>query len=355
MPEEAMSQEAIDRLLNEMKSGKAPLEAVQSKSDSEFGAAARAQKTAQRTLENEHSHIVPSGSKKIRDYDFRRPNRISKEHMRGLRMIHENFARDIPRAWGSMLRAGGQVKITSMEQTIYEEFRNHLSPHCLLGVVSLPPLEGEIAFYMELETAFILIDRLLGGPGSELKRTREFTTLELNLLNKVIAALLPFFLEAGLPVISLEPQIDRILSNVEFLQLTALNESVLVTIFQARYLNTDMDISLCIPYTMIAPILTRVNLNENQQGHVGSDELDKQRMRKIVNHVPFEIAARLGSAPVPIAELTKLKVNDIIRLDIHVDGAAEILVNGKAHFAAKPGLYNGSLSMQISDILKNMD
>ncbi|HKD76566.1 MAG TPA: FliM/FliN family flagellar motor switch protein [Ktedonobacterales bacterium] len=351
MSEDTLSQEAIDRLLHEMAEGK-PLTIEENQS-----AVAVIESPSKRPHRVSRSSTMttrdPVTHKRIRDYDFRRPNRISKEHMRGLRLIHETFCREIPRVWGPLLRAGGQVKIISMEQTIYEEYRNHLSPHCMICTATLLPLEGEIAFHMELEPAFIIIDRLLGGAGSGIKRTRELTTLELNLMQRVIRALLPTWREAWLPTIHLEPEVGRALGSTEFLQLTASNESVLVTTFQARFLNTDIEMTICIPYAVIAPILTRVVSSENLPGHITGDETDQRRMVGQMHEVPVDVTARLGSAPIPIADLSQLAVGDVIRLDVPIDGKAVIHIGERPHFMARPGLSNGNLAVQITEVVRH--
>ena len=352
MPQDALSQEDIDRLLHEMASGN-----TDALADAEPEPPQIVQRST-KTLRpgSTSSKVRETANRRIRDYDFRRPNRISKEYMRGLRLIHESFAREAPRVVGPMLRAGGQMKIISMEQTIYEEFRNHLSPHCFVCTVTMPPLEGEIAFHVDLEPAFMIIDRMLGGIGSGIKQARELTMLELNMLQRVIAGLLPIWRDAWLPIIHLEPAIARTLSSVEFLQLTAANESVLVTTFQARFLSTDLEVTACIPYVMIAPILTRVAVSEHLHGARGNDEADRQRLIQRMRDVPLSITARLGAAPVPISELSQLTIGDVIRLDVPVEGGTALLhISEHPYFVARPGLVDGSLAVQVTDVLRRRE
>ena len=352
MPQDALSQEDIDRMLREMASGNT--DALADAEPAPPTAVQRSSKTSHGGGSGKGYDV--SASRRIRDYDFRRPNRISKEYMRGLRLIHETFAREAPRVMGPMLRAGGQMKILTMEQTIYEEFRNHLSPHCFVCTVTMPPLEGEIAFYIDLEPAFVIIDRMLGGIGSGIKQSRELTMLELNMLQRVIAALLPIWREAWLPIIHLEPTIARTLSSVEFLQLTAANESVLVTTFQARFLSADLEVTTCIPYALIAPILTRVVVSKHLHGNSGNDEGDRQRLMNRMRDVSLNVTARLGAAPVPISELAQLTVGDVIRLDVPIEGGAAMLhISDHPYFVARPGLVNGNLAVQVTDILHRRD
>jgi len=223
----------------------------------------------------------------------------------------------------------------------------------MICTATIPPLEGEIAFHMELEPAFIIIDRLLGGSGTGIKRTRELTTLELNLMQRVIRTLLPTWREAWLPTIHLEPEIGRALGSTEFLQLTSSNESVLVTTFQARFLNTDIEMTICIPYAVIAPILTRVVSSENLPGHFSGDETDHRRIKEQMHDVTVDVAARLGSAPIPIAELSQLAVGDVIRLDVPIDGQAVIHIGDRPHFMARPGLSNGGMAVQITEVIRH--
>jgi flagellar motor switch protein FliM len=360
MPEEILSQEAIDRLLRELADGKpAPPSSAPSKEDTgQSKSSQRMLNTTRRVSPTSTSSNIitatkreSNGPRRIRNYDFRRPNRISKEHMRALRLIHEIFSRDIPRIWGPMLRAGGQVKIMSMEQTIYEEFRNHLAPRCLICTATMNPLEGEIAFHIELDPAYVIIDRLLGGPGTGLKRGREFTTLELNVLQRVISSLMNPWREAWMHVIHLEPTISRVLSNTEFLQLTAMNESVLVTTFQARFLNTDIEMTVCIPYAVIAPIMARIVTPEGSAQATGGDQVDHEHILHHMRYMPLPVTARLGAAAIPVSTLSKLEVGDVIRLGVPKDGNVVIRVGERPHFIARPGLSNGGLAVQIMNII----
>ena len=356
MPQDALSQEAIDQLLREMTAGAG---AALATADPEASSPPQARRTAGAARSGGNSAPkahMPATPRRIRDYDFRRPNRISKEYMRGLRLIHESFAREAPRVWGPLLRAGGQVKIVSMEQTIYEEFRNHLAPHCFVCTASLLPLEGEIAFHIDLDAAFIIIDRLLGGPGTGLKQTRELTPLELNIVQRIITATLPIWREAWLPIIHLEPAIGRTLASIEFLQLTPANESVLVTTFQAHFLNSAIEMTVCIPYALIAPILTRIVSPEHAGGSLGNDESDRERLMRRMRHMPLEIAARLGTAPIPIADLAQLTVGDVIRLDVPAVGGQGLLyVSDRPHFVIRPGLAHGNLAVQVTEVFQAHD
>jgi flagellar motor switch protein FliM len=352
MPDEALTQDAIDRLLREIAEGKQP--AIEAATTAEVPVINARQRHAAPATHSTAASVAQAATahRRIRDYDFRRPNRISKEHMRGLRQIHEAFAREIPRMWGPLLRAGGQVKIVSMEQTIYDEYRNHLSPHSFICTVTLHPLEGEIAFQIDLDPSFFIVDRLLGGPGIGLKHARELTVLELNILQRVIAALLPTWREAWLPIIHLEPVISRTLSSTEFLQLTTLNESVLVTTLQARFLNIDIEMTICIPYTVVAPIIPRLATSETGIGQLGNDEIDRQRLTRQMRQMQLEVAARLGSAPIPIADLADLQVGDVIRLNVLTEGTATLHIGNRPYFVARPGLSNGNLAVQVTEIVR---
>src|SRR5262249_29476107 len=145
-------------------------------------------------------------------------------------------------------------------------------------------------------------------------------------------------------------------SSVEFLQLTAVNESVLVTTFQARFLSADLEITTCIPYSLVAPILTRVVVSEHLHGNSGNDEVDRQRLMHRMRDVPLNIAARLGAGPVPIAELSQLTVGDVIRLDVPIEGGSALLhISDHPYFVARPGLVDGNLAVQVTEVLRRRE
>lgn len=345
MPQEALSQNDIDRMLRDLASGGGLAQPAKPADETASGVAA-ARSSAHAAAA---SAAQDAAARRIRNYDFRRPNRISKEHMRGLRLIFETFGRDVPRAWGPLLRAGGQVKLSTIEQTIYEEYRNHLAPHVFICTVTIPPLEGEFAFQLDLDAAYIIVDRLLGGPGTGLKHVRELTSLELNILQRTVTAMLPAWRDAWLSIIHLEPAIARSLSSSEFLQLTSINESVLVVTYELKFLNNIVELSICIPYSVIAPILSRVVANESTFGMQGNDEMDRRRLDTHLRQTVVSVAARLGTAPIPIIDLTRIAVGDIIRLDVPRDGLGTLHIGPRPYFTVRPGLTNGNLAVQVVD------
>ncbi len=347
MTQDALSQDDIDRLLKNLAAGDTSALADE---------AARVVATQKKAGGGTTLGMLPpkgraTNQRRIRDYDFRRPNRISKESMRGLRLVFENFARESPRVWGPILRAGGQFKILSMEETIYDEYRNHLSPHSFFCTATMPPLTGEFAFQFDSEAAFLIIDRLLGGQGTSLTHTRDLTTVEMALLQRVIVALMPTWRTVWLPVIHLEPVVERTLAGIDFLQLTGANESVLVTTMQARFLNNDIEITICIPYAVIAPILSRIVATEHHAEFAGHNEQDHERLLRRMQTMSMTVSARLGAAPIPVSELADLAVGDVIRLDVPVEGGLGKLVIGDlSYFIARPGLSRGNMAMQVTGV-----
>jgi flagellar motor switch protein FliM len=351
MTQDALSQDDIDRLLKNLAAGDTTALAEEAVEAARTAVSQKKPGGAGVMLGTLPPKGHATGPRRIRDYDFRRPNRISKESIRGLRLVFENFARESPRVWGPILRAGGQFKILSMEETIYDEYRNHLSPHSFFCTATMPPLTGEFAFQFDSEAAFVIVDRMLGGQGTGMNQMRDLTIVELALLQRVISALMPTWRIVWLPIIHLEPVVERTLTGIDFLQITGANESVLVTTMQARFLNNDIEITICIPYAVIAPILSRIVATEHHAEMSGNSEQDHERLLRRMQTMSMEVSARLGAAPIPIAELSELAVGDVIRLDVPVEGGLGKLVIGDLpYFVARPGLSHGNMAMQVTGV-----
>ena len=160
--------------------------------------------------------IQESTEKQVKDYDFERPAKFSKEHLRTLEIIFEHYGRLISTNFPVYLRKNIQVSVSSSETFTFSEFTNALSNPVILGIVDFRPLNGNIIIELSSNLGFAMIDRMLGGQGLPLEKTRDFSDIEMSIIQKMMVLCMQLMREPWKTVIDIDPVMDRIETNAQF-------------------------------------------------------------------------------------------------------------------------------------------
>ena len=289
----------------------------------------------------------------IKPYDFRRPDRFSKDHLRALRTIHEAFARNVGPSLSSYLRTNARLHLTVVEQTIFDEYTQQLPDPTLIYIVQLNPLQGHGILEFNLTTALAMLDRLCGGPGVPPPKARELTEIEVALLRSVGQQLLRVLAEAWSSVLPLEPVLDDILLKPGQIRSISPNEIVALLVLEMTLGQARGTMSLCLPHPTLDPILPRLHTQAWAGGRRPRNQEEyRDLMVLAMQDVPLDLVAELGVADVSIAELADLRENDVIRLTTRVDGEITLLVEGIPKFRCRPGTVSGNIAVQITDVIK---
>ena len=195
---------------------------------------------------------------KVREYDFRTANRFPKEQMRTFQVVFDSFSQLISNRLSSILRVSCECEILSLEECSYAEFNNSLPAPVILAIMNAPPLHGSIIFQMSPEFAYMLISRLFGG-GAAGENSKQFTEIELALIERVLRQTIGVFDEAWDKVITLDTQVERIETSPQFAQITAPNDPVAVVILSVTMGEEVGLLSICIPHTAIEPVSQQLN------------------------------------------------------------------------------------------------
>ena len=166
--------------------------------------------------------------KQVKDYDFKRPTKFSKEHLRTLEIIYEHYGRLLSTSMQVHLRKNVQVSVTSSETVIFSEFSNSLSNPVILGIVNFHPLGGTILIELASQLGFAMIDRMLGGAGDSLEKTREFTEIEMTIIEKMMVVCMQLMREPWKNVVEINPVLERIETNSQFAQIIAPNDMIAI-------------------------------------------------------------------------------------------------------------------------------
>lgn len=292
---------------------------------------------------------VPKIRDKVAPYDFKRPERVGKEQMRGLQTLHESFSRNFGAALSALLRSIVEVKLTSVDQLTYSEFVFSLENPTCFNVISAEPLEGSLILDLNPGILYPIIDRLLGG-GREAgpPARRPLTEIELRLVGRITRLFLEELRRAWENVLELKLAVDRVESNPQLVQIVPPNEVVVLISFELTLGDVRGMINLCIPFNSIERIGGKLVSNSwvaysRKPASAQSIQLMSERLKGSV----VELVVELAETQIAMGDLIGLRVGDIITTEKDVHSPLQVCVQGHAKFDALPGSLKGHKAIQV--------
>jgi len=290
--------------------------------------------------------------KRLKVYDFRRPDKFSKDQVRTLQMIHETFARLTTTSLAAQLRSLVQIHVVSVDQLTYEEFTRSIPSPTTLGIVNMDPLKGSSVIEIDPAITFSIIDRLFGGKGETLKTNRELTDIEMSVIEGILVRLLGNLREAWANMTDLRPRLGNIETNPQFVGIVPPNSMVILTTFDTKIGEVEGMVNFCIPYITIEPIISKLSAQYwyaaiNKTITTEHINFIKQQL----NDIKLTVIAQLATTTLSFAEVSQLKEGDVIRFDTGVNSDMDIFIGRNVKFKAKPGLYGSRRAIQIHEVL----
>jgi flagellar motor switch protein FliM len=284
-------------------------------------------------------------------YDFRRPNKFTREHVRALQIASETFARQFTTVLSTTLRTVSQVQAKGIHQLTYDEYIRDVPNPTYLAILSLAPLAGASIFHLPLPVVMTAVDRLLGGPGAGLAVHRPLTEIEQSLMRDLLGRVLRELAYAFESLTALEPAVLHQESNPQFAQIGSPSDMVIVFVYDLRIGGQAGEATLCVPFASLQPVLDEVAANSLLAGRV---EADAESVRE-------SLAGRMGAAPVTVsvsfppvtlalADIVDLRPGDVLPLEHRVDAPLEVSVGGLPRFAARPGRRGKRLACVITSV-----
>lgn len=285
----------------------------------------------------------------VRPYDFKRPERVSKDQMRSLQTLHEGFARDFGAAVSGFLRTIVEVKVASCEQMTYAEFISGLSNPTSFNLMEAKPLEGQMCLEISPLIIYPIIDRLLGGTNQELFiPQRPMTMIETRLISKVTSRGLAALSEAWAGIRELKFSIVATESNPQLVQIVPANEVVIVVGFEVKLANRAGTMNLCIPYNVIEPIMGDLAAQSwfNVAKSARSKEIET-RLAGNLSHAPLTVTGVLAETTITLEDLSQLSVGDLIVTEKPAISTVTLCVEGRASFHARIGKHKGMRALKV--------
>lgn len=285
-------------------------------------------------------------------YDFRRPDKFSKDQLRTLQMLHETFARLASSSLSAYLRSAVNIDLISLEQVPYEEYLRTINAS-VFTIMSLPPLTGQAVMEIEFGLAFSMVDRMLGGPGKAYNRTT-LTDIERPLVRQSIERMFSALKTAWEGVVMVHPTVEGLETSAQFVQIAPPNDIVVMILFEFRMGTQRGAMSLCIPYLVLKPITTK--LSAQKWFASGNRKPNVEMKKSLVHHINqagVECAVRLGNARCSVKDFLSLKKGDVLRLDQKTDNDLTMLIESQPKYAGKPAMQGKKLVFSVSDVLEH--
>lgn len=321
---EVLSQNEIDSLLNALNSGELDVDEMRENSD-----------------------------KQIKSYDFARPAKFSKEHLRTLEIIFEHYGRLLSTNLPVYLRKNVHVEVMNSEAVTYSEFSNALSNPVLLGLVNLQPLQGSIIVELSSNLGYAIIDRMLGGRGNSLDRNREFSEIELSLIERIMTVSVELLREPWKNVVEINPRLERIETNSQFAQIISPSEMIAIITLSIQIGDVEGLMNICLPYLALEDVMEKLNTKYWFSNMQNKDENTyEQAIEALIGKAQIPIKAVLGNSTISVNDFACLQVGDTIRLDTKVDQELNIYVGNIKKFAALPGASGDAYAVRITSIIR---
>jgi len=325
LADDVLSQSEIDKLLSALSDGSVSAEEV--KADEE--------------------------QKKIKTYDFRRPDKFSKDQIRTLFMLHESFSRLLNTYLSTHLRTMVNVEVASVEQLTYQEFVQSLANPSVISILAVPPLKGNIIMEINTEIAFAFIDRVFGGEGNTSLKPRVLTEIEETVMRRFIDVANNLLREAWSTVIDIHPTLEATESNPQFTQIVPPSDMVVIVTIQMKVGEVEGMMNICVPYLVLEPIMSKLTTTFWVASSVTKDD-DPQQVKilqKKIERTKVPFVVELGRVNLTIREFLTLGFGDVLQLDTGVKDEMRCLVGKRPKFYARPGTSGKKMAVQITKIM----
>jgi flagellar motor switch protein FliM len=283
-------------------------------------------------------------------FDFRRPNKFSRDHVRALQIVNETFARQFGTILSTTLRTVSTVQLSTIGQLTYDEFVQATANPTMLAITSMEPLNGAAIFYMPIPLVMATIDRLLGGTATGNWPVRPLTEIETTLLRSILERAFAELAYAWESLVEIEPEVVKFEYNPQFAQIAAPSDMMVVASFDARIGSEMGGIGMCIPFSSLQPVLERATThNVFADRNIGDPAAVQSAVAARLEQAPIEVSVRFQPVTLTSGEILGLSEGDLIPLRHRVDEPLTLSAAGVPYVHATPGKKGKRLAVLITE------
>lgn len=305
------------------------------------------------TGELDVDQMSEASEKQVKNYDFKRPAKFSKEHLRTLEIIYEHYGRLLSTNIPVYLRKTVQATVVSSETVTFSEFTNALATPSILGIINLHPLNGQVIVDMAPNLGFAMIDRMLGGQGTALERSREFSEIEMTILQKMMVACMQLMREPWRNVVDINPILDRIETNPAFAQIISPSDMIAIVTLNVKIGDVEGFFNICLPYFTLEDVMDKLNTKFwfSNMTEISGEQYTEY-LEAMIKHVDIPIRAVLGQNVISVGDFTNLQVGDVIRLNSDIESELDVYVGNIRKFKALPGYSRDKFAVRVSSVIR---
>jgi len=289
----------------------------------------------------------------VKIYDFKRPSKFSKEHLRTLEIIFEHYGRLLYTNLPAYLRKNVQVNVMNSEAVAFSEFATALSNPVLLGIVNFEPLKGSVLMEMATNIGYAIVDRMLGGEGEALEKKREFSEIEILIIERIFNICVNLLREPWENVVEIRPRLERIETNTQFAQIISPSEMVAIVTLSIRIGDVEGLMNVCLPYMSLEPVMDKLNTKYwYSTMQVKDEQTYEEAIESLIGRAEIPVKATLGHSSLSVNDFVNLQKGDIIKLNGNIEDELEVYVGNIRKFKALPGSSADKYAVRITSIIR---
>lgn len=289
----------------------------------------------------------------IKTYDFRTANKFSKEQMRTLHFIHDNFASRLSTYLSGTLRAICEVEVISIEEQSFSELSNSMPSPVVVSIVSMPPLQGNSLFVISSAVSYEIISRLLGGSGEVKALDKSFTEIELSIMERIIKKMLGLMNESWEKINRVEARLDRVETSSQYVQIVSANEPIAIVTMNVKIGNVSDIINICIPNVAVQPIAKKLVMKtwySEQDFH--SRNVNVNDLKQGLASVMLSLNVVFNDINATVRDILNTQVGDVINVNHHINAPVTVKVEHIPKFKGFIGMTGSNYSVKIADIIE---
>ena len=305
------------------------------------------------TGELDVDEIKENSEKQVKEYDFARPSKFSKEHLRTLEIIFEHYGRLLSTNLPVYLRKNVQVEVMNSEAVTYSEFSNALSNPVLLGIVNFAPLQGNIIIEMASSLGYAMVDRMLRGKGETIEKVRDFSEIELLIIERILVVCVNLLREPWENVVDIQPRLERIETNSQYAQIISPSEMIAIITINLKIGDVEGLMNICLPYLTLEDVIDKLNTKYWYSNMQAQDDTNyAQAIESLIQRAQIPVKAVLGNSTISVNDFAMLQQGDIIRLNRKVDEELDIYVGNIRKFTALPGTTKENYAVRVTSVIR---
>lgn len=304
--------------------------------------------------------VAAKEEEKVKEYDFRAPKKFTKEQIKVLDSIFENYARLLSSYLTGLLRLYCRVTLVNIEEQRYSEFNNALPDYVMMGMVDMGIANDEVSetnIIVQVSNAitYTMIDRLLGGKGEYRDVNRDFTEIEITIMNDVMTSFATLMQEPWSMHIELYPKLIGIETNSRVVQTIGHEDTVIIVVLEVEINGIKSIISVCIPAINLDEIMGKFipRYSSRRKTDASRETERRESIMSGISSTDLDITAILGEINLDLFEVLTLQVNDVIPLGKNINSNVVVTVGGKPWFDGKMGTYNNKKAIMIDNFIQN--